>query len=172
MRRAGQGMLDIGRQRRSAGSEPSRAENDRSPSDARRSQGDAEEFAIARIANRNEIAVANHLRLFGPDPVSDEAAVILGVLVVGTVVTDDVVCGDVAREMEEVSGHLGQLVQIAERLRGRRVLGLLDLLRAFLGKPAIVDDLGDELLDPSADPVCNACHGLPLFVLPPAASHD
>ena len=62
-------------------------------------------FGALLVPDRDEVAIQHHARLFGSDPVGDETAVFPGFLVIPAVVADEVIGGQLADEVEEVSGH-------------------------------------------------------------------
>ncbi|MGY3134559.1 hypothetical protein ACVWZM_005241 [Bradyrhizobium sp. USDA 4501] len=66
------------------------------------------DFASFFIRYRDEIALTNHTRSFRSDPVRDEAALILGLIVIRAVVAEAITGRDLAGQMKEIPGHAGQ----------------------------------------------------------------
>ena len=63
------------------------------------------QLVVKFVLDGYEVFFPNHFRFFGSNPVSDKASVVLGLAVVLTVVSEDVLGRDVADEMEKVFWH-------------------------------------------------------------------
>ena len=76
-------------------------------SGGRGSERDLKDFVASLVRYRDVIAFADHVGLFGADPVSNEASVILSLFVIRAIMAEQVTSGNIASQMEELLRHAG-----------------------------------------------------------------
>jgi hypothetical protein len=77
--------------------------------DRRRSQRNLKNLGVLFISHGDEVSFTHHVGPFRPDSVSDEAPVIPGLIVIRAHMAGQVMSFDLASQMEEIPGHVGQL---------------------------------------------------------------
>src|SRR3954447_18710403 len=113
----------------------------------RRSDRDLKQLLIALVPDRNEVLFSHHSRPFGTDPVSNEAAVLSGFVVVRALVTQKVMSGNLSGEMKKVLHRVGL----------RPVLGLRGPLADLTSRSGNTGPVPARASDLTSAPHCSFC---------------